>query len=141
MKDVFTSQEKLIIRFLAGAIIVGVIVGTVRRCADSDQQLTASVDRQIVEFQEAVNSSAKENGTESGTELPAVIGDQDTLLVNINTASKEQLMILPKIGPVTAERIIRYREDFGNFTDLDELKNVKGIGPKTFEQLRALITL
>ncbi|MFH1851748.1 MAG: helix-hairpin-helix domain-containing protein [Candidatus Neomarinimicrobiota bacterium] len=103
--------------------------------------MTTSVDRQLVEFQEAVNSSAKENGTESGTELSAEIGDPDTLPVNINTASKEQLMTLPKIGPVTAERIIRYREDFGNFTDLDELKNVKGIGPKTFEQLRALITL
>ena len=62
-------------------------------------------------------------------------------LININNASKEELMTLPKIGPVTAERIIRFREDFGNFQNIDELKNVKGIGPKTLEQLRLLVTL
>ena len=48
---------------------------------------------------------------------------------------------LPLIGPVTAERVIRYRNDFGGFNIIEELKNVKGIGSKTLEKVKTSITL
>ena len=46
-------------------------------------------------------------------------------LININDADKDASIILPKIGPVTAEIIIKYREDYGNFSSVNDLKNIK----------------
>ena len=62
-------------------------------------------------------------------------------IININTAGKQDLLKLPKVGPVTTERIIRFRDDIGSFTTLEDLLKVKGIGPKTLENLRPLIKL
>ena len=59
-------------------------------------------------------------------------------LVNINTASKEELLKLPGIGEVTAEKIISYRDN-NNFTKIEDLKNVNGIGMATYNKLKDLI--
>lgn len=59
-------------------------------------------------------------------------------LVNINTASKEELLELPGIGEVTAEKIINYRDN-NNFTKIEDLKNVNGIGTATYNKLKDLI--
>jgi competence protein ComEA len=56
--------------------------------------------------------------------------------VNINEAPAAELAQLPDIGEKIAERIIDAREKSGGFRSIDELRNVRGIGPKTFEQLR-----
>ncbi|MEI6579762.1 MAG: ComEA family DNA-binding protein [Eubacteriales bacterium] len=61
--------------------------------------------------------------------------------ININTATKEQLMTLNGIGEVKSAAIIDYRRENGNFNSVDELDNVKGIGPKIIEKIRAFITV
>ncbi|TSC95989.1 MAG: competence protein ComEA [Candidatus Berkelbacteria bacterium Licking1014_2] len=61
--------------------------------------------------------------------------------INLNTASLSQLDSLPGIGPVYAQRIIDYRQANGGFKSIDEIKNVKGIGDKTFEKLKDKITI
>jgi competence protein ComEA len=60
--------------------------------------------------------------------------------ININTALAGDLQLLPGIGEVTAERIIEYRELKGPFRKAEDLKKVKGIGDKKFEQLQQYIT-
>lgn len=77
------------------------------------------------------------NPAGTGLEKDANLGAE---IININTAGNQELMKLPKIGPVTAERIMRYREDYGSFVELDDLMKVKGIGPKLLERLKNRIT-
>ena len=61
--------------------------------------------------------------------------------ININTATKEELMTLDGIGEIFAERIIEYREKNGGFLSVDELKNVQGIGDKRFNSIEDKITI
>jgi competence protein ComEA len=61
--------------------------------------------------------------------------------VNINQATQAELESLPKIGEVLAQRILDYRAKIGAFQTLEQLQEVSGIGEKTFEAIRELITL
>jgi competence protein ComEA len=59
--------------------------------------------------------------------------------VDLNTASLAQLDTLPGIGPTTAQAIIDYRSEHGRFRSVDDLLNVRGIGPTKLEELRPLV--
>jgi competence protein ComEA len=59
--------------------------------------------------------------------------------VQLSTATLEQLDSLPGVGPVTAQKILDYREKHGAFQSVDELDAVPGIGPKRLEQLHDLV--
>ena len=59
--------------------------------------------------------------------------------IDLNTANQQELEALPVIGPSKAQDIITYRETHGPFTSIEQIQNVYGIGPSTFEQLKELI--
>jgi competence protein ComEA len=59
--------------------------------------------------------------------------------VHLNSATVEQLDTLPGVGPVTAQKIVDYRQKHGAFTSVDELDAVSGIGPARLDQLRDLV--
>jgi competence protein ComEA len=61
--------------------------------------------------------------------------------VNVNKADETQLQNLPGIGPSKAAAITEYRETSGPFKSVEDLKNISGIGDKTFEKLKDLITI
>lgn len=61
--------------------------------------------------------------------------------VNINTADATALQTIPGIGPSKADRIIEYRESEGKFNEIDDIKNISGIGNKTFESIKEYITV
>jgi len=62
-------------------------------------------------------------------------------LVNVNTATEAELDHLPGVGPVLAGRIVQWRADNGAFTSIEQLQDVDGIGPNTFEDLRDQVTV
>ncbi len=64
----------------------------------------------------------------------------DERLININTATLEELMTLPGIGKAYAERVVEYRQKNGPFKKVEDLLNVRGIGEKTFEKIRPRLT-
>lgn len=67
------------------------------------------------------------------------INSEEQSTININTASLKELMELPGIGEVTANKIIEYRTQNGKFSTIEELKNVPGIGSSKFENLKEKI--
>ena len=62
-------------------------------------------------------------------------------LININTASRSELMEIPGIGESKADRIISYRENHGRFGSVEEIRNVSGIGSGIYEGLKDYITV
>ena len=65
----------------------------------------------------------------------------DVAHVDINRDSTEDLQRVPGIGPVLAERVIRYRQENGNFSSIRDIQNVKGIGVKRFARLEPYIRI
>lgn len=72
--------------------------------------------------------------------LPATAAEVSGV-VNVNTASAEQLQLLPRVGPAIAERIVEFREQNRPFRAPEELLLVRGIGERTFELLEPYVTV
>jgi competence protein ComEA len=67
--------------------------------------------------------------------------EQNNGLVDINTANMTELETLPGVGPANAQSIIDYREEYGVFSNIEDIMNVKGIGESTYNELKNLITV
>jgi len=93
------------------------------------------------------NQGAEVKETTNATKVSGIqIGDDlsDQTInekININTASADELDLLPGIGSVYAQRIVDYRRKNGPFNSIVEIQNVAGIGSKTFEKLKDRITV
>ena len=105
--------------------------GTAQDAIDKAGGLTETADTQSISLLEQVSP-------DTVLVIPSIQETKD--LVSINNASLEELDTLPGVGPSIAQRIIEYRKE-QPFTSLDGLKNVKGIGDKTFEKMKEQISL
>jgi competence protein ComEA len=61
--------------------------------------------------------------------------------LNLNTATVAELETLPQVGPATAQAIVDYRESYGRFETIEEILEIPGIGPSTFDQIQDLLTV
>ena len=101
---------------------------------------TDGVDYQVLVSREAdPRAPPAEAPAEEEKEDPPAEADPDK--ININTAPLDDLQELHGIGPAYAENIIEYREEHGGFQAKEEIKQVPGIGPATFEDIKVDITL
>ncbi len=81
------------------------------------------------------------SGTSSGAGSSASSAGSAGGKININTADSAALQQISGVGPVTAQKIIEYREQNGGFQKIEDLMNVSGIGEKTFAKLKSSITI
>ena len=82
----------------------------------------------------------EENTTQTPQKIKETIEKQPKpSLLNINTATVEELQTLPGIGPQMAKRIVLYRKENSDFKSIDDLISVKGIGEKTLEKIKPYI--
>jgi competence protein ComEA len=113
MGGIFTREERAVVLFLVASIVVGSLVLSVGRVDPSSS--------------EVLSAGAQEaTGSEAGRPLR----------VNINTGNASELERLPGVGPARAREIVRLRNERGAFGTVDELLDVRGIGPVTLERLR-----
>lgn len=121
----------------AGSRVVDALeaAGGARRGVD----LTAlNLARPVVDGEQILVGVAPAAGIAGTIDQPVPDGGA---LVNLNTADQAALDTLPGVGPVTADAILAWRDDNGGFTSVEELLEVDGIGPATFDDLAPLVTL
>lgn len=108
-------------------------VNLARRVGDGEQLYVPAVGEQVPPGLDPPPSMAGgASGTPAG-ESPGV--------VNLNSATEEDLDTLPRIGPALADRILEWRETNGRFTSVEDLLSVPGIGDKIVEGLRPMVTV
>ncbi len=147
----FTRNEALAILILSGTFLCGICIRWIQSRQAHDAKTIPAFDYTRSDSAYAARSKpeiiSKENSTHAlaatRIDTPTTHAKVNPLkkTVNINTATKTQLMNLPGIGPSLAERILEYRAINGQFTSVDELRKVKGIGEKKFERIRLLVRM
>ncbi|MEG1163095.1 MAG: helix-hairpin-helix domain-containing protein [Anaerovoracaceae bacterium] len=85
-----------------------------------------------------IPSKIKSNGENSEGVNSSISSDGK---ININNGDMDQLQEIPGVGPSTAQKIIDYRTENGRFTSKEDLKNISGIGDKTYEKLEDKIKI
>lgn len=90
---------------------------------------------------EIVKSNNVNLGKSSGSKISVSSNNKNNLKVNINTANQTELETLPGIGTATALKIINYRKENGKFKNVEDIKNVKGIGESKFNNIKELIII
>ena len=124
----------------AGGLTQKADISTINRA----ELLTDGQKIYIPEMGEITEGASGAGGSLSGaSSASASSGGSGTASgkVNINTADITQLQTLTGVGPVTAQKILDYRAQNGRFTAIEDLKNVSGIGDKTFEKMKDQVTV
>jgi competence protein ComEA len=126
-----TPTERNVILFLTLTLVVGAAIRFYQDTVPPNRQFDYSaLDSTFAVFQKhvAADSIRQEKG-------------KSNRVVNINIAGKAELTSLPGIGAVLAERIIRQREEQGEFEAISDLQKIKGISKKKFEKLKPLVDI
>ena len=134
------------IRFLALFFVIGSGVHLIRERINPVQPIMLNGESEEAEVFKAKADKVESlyilnqrRGRSEGQSINP--GETRPVKIDLNSATLDELMALPKIGQVTAQRIIDYRAKHGGFKTVDELINVKGIGEKTIERLKNEVSI
>lgn len=130
----FTPQESKAIIFLVVVLLIGSGVTLYKKYhPDFAPEILLgrewSKEKEIPESKQSVYIHA---------DTSSIVSDRK---INLNTATLEELETLPGIGIELGKRILAFREERGSFSSTEELQIVKGIGPKTYDRLKNLVSI
>jgi comEA protein len=120
----FTKNEQKVFLFLSVVMLAGVAVKVYKAYI---------VPPSAPSFNYSVSDSIFTARSQALTNDSGIVAEKR---INLNTASKTELMSLPGIGEAMAERIVLQRNEHGKFKTINELKKIKGIGEKKFKKLK-----
>jgi competence protein ComEA len=123
-----------LVRLPSGARVADAVAaagGLARRADRTTVNLAAAVSdgQQVLVARSGATGAASASGGTAGPTGP----------VSLSRASAEELDTLPGVGPVTAQKIVAYREAHGGFRSVDELDAIPGIGPARLDELQGLV--
>jgi competence protein ComEA len=108
----------------------------------------AEADLDVVNLAAIVTDGERIYVPKVGEVVPVVVGDTPDIgdttppgPVDVNTATVDQLDVLPGVGPTTAAAIVAHRQEHGPFQTVEQLGDVRGIGPAKLDALRGLVTV
>jgi competence ComEA-like helix-hairpin-helix protein len=128
-----TNTERKVVLFLVVTLLAGAGIRLYQATFPSAPQF---------DYRASDSTFAALNAAPEDSSYGAINEGIDTASgkLNINTATKQQLLDLPGVGEVTAKRILTYRAEIGKFSTVDELRAIKGMSKKKIENLKPLIT-
>ncbi len=120
---ILTRRDRIAVVVIMAAILLG---WGIRLFSARSHEQGMELLRNAVQVPVALDSAASEGNTVGPLFAP----------LDINSASLEELQLLPQIGPTRAEAIIRYRQEHGAFGTTEDIMQVPGIGPGIYERIR-----
>ena len=146
MKDIWNNLDEYLYNYrfyIGGVLILIILAGLGILGYNRYQQIKINKENSALaqlkqENQELRNQLSGQSQQVAGAATSDVAVEGR---ININTADAAELDKLPGIGPARASDIIQYRDSHNGFKTIEEMKNIKGIGDKTFESMKDLITI
>lgn len=148
-----TTIASSIIVYVAGSVVAPGIYQLAVSARVNDAVIAAggagtNADLDVVNLAAAVHDGERVYVPAVGEAIPPVIeaapaggGSSPAEPVNINSATADQLDVLPGVGPATAAAIVTHRLQHGPFQTVEQLGDVRGIGPAKLDALRGLVTV
>ena len=120
----FTKQERLLVILLSIGLVSGIGFNFLKKGFVKKAVILELIDKDesIENFYKVLNNPEKKNL------------DENSEKINLNTADKAELIKLSGVGPALADRILKKRNEIGQFNSIEELKLVKGIGKKLLQK-------
>ena len=145
----FTRNETAVVLFLSAVIITGTVLTEVRysgaRPVEDVREAYRSADSVFTLHAQAqpkqTEALAKAEHPAQAMSKPKTKSGSPSGVIDLNAATEAQLTTLPGIGPVTAKKILAYRQEHGSFQRSEDLMKVKSIGPRKYERIREFITI
>lgn len=146
---VFTAAERRLLTLLVFFLGLGYLLSAARRCGGVGRAEGDSVEVCLEAFDSSgialaappADSLRAAPAIDSAAAAAAAGGLFVAGFLDLNAADSLALLSLPGIGPAYASRILAYRRAHGAFASVEELRQVKGIGPKRLERLRAFVAV
>ena len=134
-------NRQTVLLLAAGILAVVFSLGFFAGRNKVNNEVSAQTERTASQAAQTSSSPEKEAQTNAEAANGETDGAAVSYPIDLNTATIEELMMLPRIGEKLAQRILDYRAEYGRFSAPEQLMAVEGIGKATFDGLRELVTV